>query len=112
MAESLRSMMAEEEPRQFTVRLNPVVAALFEAVAGRLNVSRNNAANLLLGSALVEAASAFPEDQREHLRKDLEKSLGRRLDLTPPPEPEMPGVLKSMIGDMVGVVEGIKDLFR
>ncbi len=110
LAESVRSSLADEAPRQLTVRLNPVVAALFEAMSERLGVTKNSAANVLIGAALVEAVSGLPEDAREELRKNVEKRLGRKLDLTPPPEP--PGVLRAVLDDVMSVVEEIKGMFR
>ena len=113
LAETLRSSLAEEPPRQLTVRLNPVVAALFEALADRLGVSKNSAANVLIGAALIDSLSSLTEEERAGLLEGVEERLGRKLDLTPPPSPpEMPGMWRGFVDDVKTVVEDIKAVFR
>lgn len=104
------SARVSEESRQLTVRLHPVIAALFEGFAERFKMSRNNAANVLLACALVDAVATLPKAERDALLKKVEDLLGRPLDLSPPPPAEFaPFKMGNPFRDLI---EDIKGMFR
>ena len=101
MQEQAASTLPQQEARQLTIRLQAGIATLFEGFAERFGLSKNNAANMLIGCALLDAVSGLSEEGVARLVALMQGKQGE----FPDPDPAVPpAFLMEMVTSLVRAV--------